>query len=74
MAKNKPHKCVCHECEIDFNITVTSQVGRNQPPQICPFCGDSIDLNDDRPLLRDFDEYDEFDEEEYYNDEDDVDE
>lgn len=74
MAKSKSIKCVCHECEIDFQIKVTSHVGQNQSPQICPFCGDSIDVNDDRPLLRNFDEYDDFDEDEYYKDEDDIDE
>lgn len=69
--KKKRKDCTCHECEISFTVTF---IGR-KTLQLCPFCGDAIDVHDDRPLLKDFDEYDEFDEEKYYAyDEEDFDE
>ena len=66
--KAKPHNCICHECDIELTIKVTSKIGQKLVPEICPFCGDSLDVKDDRPLLKDFDEYDEFDDEKYYED------
>jgi hypothetical protein len=68
----KKHKCVCHECQVDFDLTI---VGDNTRlvPDICPFCGDCVDFRDERPILKDFDDYDKFDDAEYLSDEDDID-
>lgn len=68
----KSKKCVCHECEIEFDIVVVSEKGKKAMPEICPFCGDIVDLRDDRPFLKNFDEYDEFNEDEYYSDDDEL--
>jgi hypothetical protein len=77
MAKKK-NKCVCHECEIYFDVVVTGSLtstgATRMLPQLCPFCGDSIQLEDERPFLKDFDEYDDFDDDKYYTeDEDEID-
>ena len=72
--KKKKKSCECHECEVTFDITITSLEGSKLIPQICPFCGDAVDVKDNRPFLKDFDEYDEFDDDKYYAyDEDDLD-
>jgi hypothetical protein len=74
MGKKAKKSCVCHECEVEFDIVITSSPAGRHTPQICPFCGDSVDIKDDRPFLKDFDEYDEFDDDGYYTeDEDDLD-
>ena len=70
MAK-KTKSCICHECEVEFDIVVTSIIGGKLVPEICPFCGDSVDIKDVRPLLKDFDEYDEFNDDQYYSDDED---
>lgn len=70
MGKKKT-SCTCHECELSFEIKITSSQGSRPHPQICPFCGDSVDALDERPFLKNFDEYDEFDDDEYYSDSDD---
>lgn len=70
MAKKK-HKCICHECEVEFDLTVVGEDATEKSklvPEICPFCGDVCDLRDERPFLKDFDEYDGFDDDEYYSD------
>jgi hypothetical protein len=64
--KKKPQNCICHECEVEFTIKITSKIGQKFIPEICPFCGDSLDVREERPLLKNFDDYDEFDEERYY--------
>ena len=73
--KKKKQKCVCHECSVTFDITITGILtGDKQSkltPQICPFCGDSVELDEDRPFLKDFDDYDDFDDDKYYNDDED---
>lgn len=66
MSKKK-HKCVCHECQIEFDIVIVT-VNTRSVPEICPFCGDCADIRDERPFLKDFDEYDKFDDDEYYAD------
>lgn len=75
MKKTKTHKCCCTECEIYFTLAIDkSYSDKNILPEICPFCGETIKL-DSGPLLKNFDEYDEFDEDKYYDDyEDDLDE
>lgn len=67
--KKKKKSYTCHECEINFSLEFKGK----KTPQLCPFCGDSISVEDDRPLLKDFDDYDTFDDDEYFiYDEDDV--
>jgi hypothetical protein len=70
----KKKSCTCYECEITFDVTITSSLNGESTsklePQLCPFCGDSVDLDEPRPFLKDFDEYDEFDDDKYYSDED----
>lgn len=66
MAKKK-HKCICHECEVEFDLTIVGEKTK-LVPEICPFCGDVCDLRDERPFLKNFDEYDDFNDEEYYSD------
>lgn len=68
----KPKKCICHECEVEFDIIITGTNGKKLVPEICPFCGDVADVRDDRPFLKDFDEYDEFDDDGYYTDDDEL--
>lgn len=73
MAKKK-HKCICHECQVEFDLTITNEVNSKLVPDICPFCGDVVDLRDERPFLKDFDDYDDFNDDEYYvDDEDEID-
>lgn len=67
----KKRSCTCHECEIEFDIVIVGEKGKKAIPEICPFCGDSVDLHEDRPFLKDFDEYDEFDDDKYYTEDDD---
>ena len=69
--KKKNKKYICHECETQFTLTVTSSVNKKVSPEICPFCGDIVDLVEERPLLKNFDEYDELDDASYYIEEDD---
>lgn len=77
MAKKKKKSCVCHECEVTFDITITGTLSGNEAfkllPQICPFCGDSVDAEEPTPFLKDFDEYDDFDDDKYYTDDDELD-
>ncbi|CAB4141243.1 hypothetical protein UFOVP410_82 [uncultured Caudovirales phage] len=70
--KKKPHNCICHECDIEFTIKITGKIGQKLVPEICPFCGDSLDVREERPLLKDFDDYDSFDEDEYYDEPDEI--
>lgn len=63
----RPKKFVCCECEAEFSLTYRGKA----VPEICPFCGEDIDCLEDLPLLKDFDEYDEFDDVTYYSDDDD---
>lgn len=70
----KKKTCVCHECDVEFDVVIKTAEKSNLLPDICPFCGDIIDLREERPFLKDFDEYDDFDDDKYYtDDEDDVD-
>jgi hypothetical protein len=73
MGKKAKKSCTCHECEVEFDIVITSTPGGRHTPQICPFCGDGVTLKEERPLLKNFDEYDEFDDDEYYTEDDDFD-
>lgn len=68
MGKRK-NKCICHDCETEFQISVIGAI--KSEPEICPFCGSSIDVYEDHPLLKNFEEYDEFDDIKYFSDEDD---
>jgi hypothetical protein len=74
-------KYICTECDSSIEIKViTNESEEHNKIQFCPFCGDYLDdeaseKRDSGPLLKDFDDYDEFDEDKYYDDyEDDVDE
>lgn len=75
MKKTKKHKCYCAECDTQFTLAIDkSYSDRNALPEICPFCGETIKL-DSGPLLKNFDEYDDFDDDKYYDDfEEDLDE
>lgn len=74
--RKKPIKCVCHECDVDFDITiVTNEADKRLVAEICPFCGDVCDLRDDRPAMKYYQDDEDFDFEKYYDeDEDDFDE
>jgi len=65
--KKKKKEYICHDCEAEFSLEFKGK----KTPQMCPFCGDVISASDDRPLLKDFDDYDEFDDDEYYTEDDD---
>ena len=67
--KNNVH--ICHECEVEFKVSILSKDKKKLPIQICPFCGDSADHINTSPLLKDFDQYDQFNDDEYYSSEDD---
>ena len=60
----------CYECDLKFTITYKSK----HLPQCCPFCGEGVTIVDERPFLKDFDEYDDFDDAEYFSEEDEFDE
>lgn len=62
--KKKKKQLVCHECELEFELVFKTK----KVPQICPFCGDSIDCVDALPLLKDFDQYDDFEDDKYFDD------
>lgn len=68
MAKKK-HKCICDDCEAECEIIVSGPLRLS--PEICPFCGSPINVYEDRPLLKNFEDYDEFDDLKYFSDEDD---
>lgn len=65
--RKKTTKCVCHECDVEFDIVVISDNGKKLVPDICPYCGDVCDLRDERTLIKDFEEYDKLDFDEYYD-------
>lgn len=67
----KKRACTCHECEVVFDVVIKTAEKTNLVPEICPFCGDAVDLTEERPLLKDFDQYDEFDDDKYYREDDD---
>lgn len=77
MPKKKTNKCVCHECDVELDITIVSSLDEQNKnkllPEICPFCGDCLDMRDSTPLLNSFDDLDEFDEEDYYDDDEVID-
>lgn len=70
MRNKKTTKCVCHECDVEFDIVVPRDAGKKLVPDICPFCGDVCDLRDERTLVKTFEEIDDFDLEQYYDQED----
>lgn len=74
--KKKKQTCVCHECAVTMEIVVTGTLSGDKRskliPEICPFCGDVVELEDDRPFLKDFDDYDDFDDDKYYTDDDEI--
>lgn len=61
MRNKKGTKCVCHECDVEFDIVVVGDKGKKLVPDICPFCGDVCDLRDDRPMIKGFEDYDDDD-------------
>lgn len=65
--KKKKKSFVCNDCEAEFQLYFTGK----KTPQICPFCGELVNFVDERPFLKDFDEYDNFDDMEYYSEDDD---
>jgi ssDNA-binding Zn-finger/Zn-ribbon topoisomerase 1 len=71
MSKNK--KYVCEECEVVFTIKIVEHLGSSSDKkivEICPFCGDVADTWNTTPLLKDFDDYDNFEDDYYTDDED----
>jgi transcription elongation factor Elf1 len=76
MSKTKKSiKSICHECEVEFTVKIDSFLSgkKKLSVQICPFCGDVADTIEDRPLLKDFDDYDKFNDDEYFVDDDEED-
>ncbi len=67
--RQKKKSFVCNDCEAEFQLYFKGK----KTPQICPFCGESVNLVDERPFLKDFDEYDEFDDAEYFSEDDEYD-
>lgn len=77
--KKKTLKCVCHECDVGFDIVITSNdTNKKLVAEICPFCGDVCDLRDDSHFNKfypDVDDEDGFNYEKYYDrDDEDFDE
>lgn len=76
MFKKKPSKkYTCTECDSVIEIKVISNDSdEHNKVQFCPFCADYLDdetenkKHEEGPLLKDFDDYDEFDDEKYYDD------
>lgn len=69
--RKKPIKCVCHECNVGFDITVVANDDdKKLVAEICPFCGDVCDIRDERPAIKYY--HDDFDK--YYDQDDDFDE
>ncbi|MFN4975335.1 MAG: hypothetical protein ACK5GV_08830 [Bacteroidota bacterium] len=73
--KKAAKKYTCTECDSIIEIKILSNESEEHNKiQFCPFCGDYLDdeseprKHEDRPLLKDFDDYDEFDDEKYYDD------
>lgn len=56
----------CYECELKFTL----QFKGKKSPQCCPFCGEGIHVVDTAPFLKDFDEYDDFDDAKYFEEDD----
>ena len=60
----------CYECDLKFTLQYKSK----KIPQCCPFCGEGIHVPEDTPFLKDFDEYDNFDDVDYFTENEDWDE
>ena len=69
----KTKKCTCHECEVEFDVVIKTADKTKLIPEICPFCGDIVSINESTPFLKNFDEYDDFDDDKYYTDDDEID-
>lgn len=73
-------KYTCAECCNSIEIKIISMESDEYTKvQFCPFCSDYLEdfsenKKEEAPLLKDFEDYDEFDDEKYYDDyEDEVD-
>ena len=68
-SKKKKVAIECDQCQTSAKIEFSK---KGSSVQCCPFCGEEVDIiqPEDRPLLNNFDDLDEFDESEYYGDED----
>lgn len=60
----------CYECDLKFTL----QYKGKKMPQCCPFCGEGVHVVEETPFLKDFDEYDNFDDVDYFNESEDWDE
>ena len=72
MSKKSKNEIECDEC--GHTCTITHK--EKQTISHCPFCGEPATPkeNNERPLLNNFDDLDSFNEEDYYEDEDEVEE
>lgn len=60
----------CYECDLKFTLQYKSK----KTPQCCPFCGEGIHVAEESPFLKDFDEYDNFDDADYFTEQEEWDE
>lgn len=74
MFKKRAKKYICSECDSIVEIKIISNDSDEHTKiQFCPFCADYLDEDSNKkheagPLLKDFDDYDEFDDDKYYSD------
>ena len=67
----KKHDIECTGCGELYTITYKGK----QAISFCPLCGEEINVDDEKaPLLNDFDQMDEFDEDKYYKEDEEEDE
>ena len=69
VAKKKQTKCSleCDSCEMKFTVSYT---GRGTV-ECCPFCGEPVTVTQDElPLLNDFEQLDDYEDDLGYDDED----
>ena len=48
----------CHNCESSYDITYMEELVSEQYPEICPFCGETIDALSEENYIEDEDDMD----------------
>jgi len=78
--KNKLKKYVCSECFciVEIKILKTEKDSQHKIAQFCPLCSDYLEPStsdsEELPFLKNFDDYDQFNDEDYYDEIEDDDE
>jgi predicted RNA-binding Zn-ribbon protein involved in translation (DUF1610 family) len=70
-SKKKKSKIECDHCG---GVCIIEIKTKKLSIQCCPFCGEAVQVRDDdnRPLLNNFDDLDNFDERNYYADDEEL--